>query len=134
MPCRHRRAEVRDRRNEPHSVSGGRGNDCLEGGGGRDILSGSLGNDSVYGQNGNDALNGAGGNDRLSGGNGRDTINAGYGADRTFGGGGNDAINIATQGPRATADCGSGSDKVRFNAKERRGIKGCETRYTIRDR
>ena len=117
------------------AVSGGRGNDCLEGGSGRDILSGSLGNDSVYGQNGNDALNGAGGNDRLSGGNGRDTINAGYGADRTFGGAGNDAINIATQGPRATADCGSGSgDKVRFNQKEKRGIKGCETRYLIRDR
>ena len=42
-----------------------------------------------------------------------------YGADRTFGGAGNDAINIATQGPRATANCGSGSDKVRFNQKER---------------
>jgi Ca2+-binding RTX toxin-like protein len=116
------------------AISGGRGNDCLEGGSGRDILSGSLGNDQIYGQNGNDALNGAGGNDRLSGGNGNDTINAGYGADRTFGGAGNDAINIATQGPRATASCGSGNDKVRFNAKERRGIRGCEIRYTIRDR
>jgi hypothetical protein len=116
------------------SVSGGRGNDCLEGGSGRDILSGSLGNDQVYGQNGNDALNGAGGNDRLSGGNGNDTINAGYGADRTFGGAGNDAINIATQGPRATANCGTGRDKVRFNNKERRGIRNCETRYLIRDR
>ena len=116
------------------AISGGRGNDCLEGGTGRDVLSGSLGNDAVYGQAGNDALNGAGGNDRLSGGNGRDTINAGYGADRTFGGAGNDAINIATQGPRATANCGSGRDKVRFNAKEKRGIRGCEIRYTIRDR
>jgi len=116
------------------AVSGGRGNDCMEGGGGRDLLSGSLGNDAAYGQNGNDALNGAGGNDRLDGGAGRDTINAGYGADRTFGGAGNDAINIATQGPRATANCGAGRDKVRFNAKEKRGIRGCETRYTIRDR
>jgi hypothetical protein len=117
------------------AVSGGRGNDCLEGGSGRDLLSGSLGNDSVFGQNGNDALNGAGGNDRLSGGNGNDTINAGFGADRTFGGAGRDAINIATQGPRATADCGAGrGDKVRFNQKEKRGIRNCETRYTIRDR
>jgi Ca2+-binding RTX toxin-like protein len=116
-------------------VSGGRGNDCMEGGSGRDLLSGSLGNDQAFGQNGNDALNGAGGSDRLSGGNGNDTINAGYGADRTFGGAGNDAINIATQGPRATANCGAGgNDKVRFNAKERRGIRGCEIRYTIRDR
>lgn len=117
------------------SISGGRGNDCLEGRNGRDILSGSLGNDSVYGQAGNDALNGGGGNDRLSGGSGNDTINGGYGADRTFGGPGSDAINIATQGPRATADCGTGSgDKVRFNNKERTGIRNCETRYLIRDR
>ena len=115
-------------------ISGGRGNDCLEGGSGRDILSGSLGNDRIYGQSGNDALNGAGGSDRLSGGSGRDTINAAYGADRTFGGPGNDAINIATQGPRATANCGSGRDKVRFNRKERRGIRNCEIRYQIRDR
>ncbi|MEA2218236.1 MAG: trimeric autotransporter adhesin [Solirubrobacteraceae bacterium] len=116
-------------------ISGGRGNDCIEGGSGRDVLSGSLGNDSLFGQAGNDALGGGGGNDRLSGGNGNDTINAGFGADRTFGGAGNDAINIATQGPRATADCGSGgNDKVRFNAKEKRGIHNCEIRYTIRDR
>ncbi len=116
-------------------ISGGRGNDCLEGNSGRDILSGSLGNDRIYGQAGGDALNGAGGNDRLSAGSGNDTINAGFGADRAFGGAGRDAINIATQGPRATADCGSGrGDKVRFNQKERRGIRNCETRYLIRDR
>ena len=116
-------------------ISGGRGNDCMEGGAGRDILSGSLGNDRIYGNSGNDALNGASNNDRLSGGSGNDTVNAGYGADRAMGGSGRDAINIATQGPRATADCGAGrGDKVRFNRKERRGIRGCEIRYEIRDR
>ena len=116
-------------------LSSGRGNDCVEGGSGRDILSGSLGNDRLFGQAGNDALNGAGNNDRLSGGSGNDTINAGYGRDRAFGGPGRDFINIATQGPRATADCGSGrGDKVRFNRKERRGIRNCETRYLLRDR
>ncbi len=116
-------------------VSGGRGNDCLEGNSGRDILSGSLGADRIFGQSGNDALNGAGGNDRLSGGSGRDTINAGFGRDRTFGGAGNDAINVATQGPRATVNCGAGrGDKVRFNQKEARGVRNCEIRYLIRDR
>lgn len=116
-------------------ISGGRGNDCLEGGSGRDILSGSLGDDRIFGQAGNDALNGAGGNDQLSGGAGNDSVNAAFGRDRVSGGSGNDAINIATQGPKATADCGSGgNDKVRFNRKEGPGVRNCEVRYEIRDR
>lgn len=113
---------------------GGRGNDCIDGGGGKDVLSGALGRDRVYGAKGNDAINGGGGTDRLSGESGNDTINAGFGADVVAGGSGRDAINLATAGPAARVDCGSGRDKVRINLNERRKTRGCEVRYVLKDR
>lgn len=115
-------------------LDGGRNGDCLDGGVGGDILSGALGTDRVYGESGNDHLNGGSGNDRLSGGRGNDTINGGYGADRVSGGAGRDAINVSTAGPLALANCGSGSDKVRVNRREKRRTKGCETVYVLPDR
>jgi Ca2+-binding RTX toxin-like protein len=134
------------------SLDGGRGNDCIDTGSGndhatggigddraygfagRDTLTGNLGKDRLIGGSGNDHLNGGSGADYQDAGTGNDTINAGYGADRVFGGAGRDFINIATQGPRATASCGSGRDKVRLNKKERRGIRNCETVYVLNDR
>ncbi len=116
------------------AIDGGRENDCLDGGTGGDNLSGALGNDRVYGVSGKDHLNGGSGNDRLSAGSGNDTINAAFGKDIAFGGSGNDFINVATAGPAARVDCGSGRDKVRINNNEKRRIKGCETSYVFRDR
>lgn len=113
---------------------GGRGDDCIDGGSGRDVLSGALGNDKVLGTTGNDSLNGGAGNDTLSGGSGNDTINAAYGRDVVSGGSGRDFINVATAGPVARVNCGSGADKVRVNYNERRATRGCETRYVLRDR
>ena len=114
-------------------IDGTSGNDCLDGGRGGDKLVGGLGSDRSFGGSGNDRFNGGPGNDYLVGDAGRDTMNAGYGADRVFGGAGPDAINIATAGRAASADCGSGRDKVRLNRNERRRVHGCETRYTLPD-
>jgi len=107
-------------------IDGGRGNDCLEGNTGGDNLSGGLGDDKVYGSVGKDHLNGGPGTDYLPAGSGNDSINAAFGKDRALGGSGRDFINIATAGPPASADCGSGPDKVRINTNERRRVKGCE--------
>ncbi len=116
------------------TLDGGRGNDCLDGGDGGDNLSGAVGNDRVYGQRGNDRLNGGPGTDVLVGGPGNDTINAAFGADRISGGPGRDAVNISTAGPPASANCGSGRDKIRINRRERRRIRGCEKVYELADR
>jgi len=115
-------------------VDGGRGNDCLDGGTGRDNLAGGIGNDRVYGTSGGDALNGGPGTDFLNGGTGNDSINAAFGADIIRGGSGRDVINVATAGPAARVDCGSGADKVRMNRNEFRRTRNCETRYVLDDR
>ena len=107
-------------------LDGGRGNDCIEGRTGGDNISGGLNNDKLYGAAGKDHLNGGPGTDRLSAGSGNDTINAAFGRDKALGGSGRDFINIATAGPAASADCGSGPDVVRINRNERKRINGCE--------
>ncbi len=116
------------------SIDGGRSDDCLDGGRDGDSLSGGIGADRVYGFAGGDHLNGGAGSDRLSAGSGNDTVNAAYGADRVFGGPGRDFINVATAGKRARVSCGSGTDKVRLNHDEARGLRGCEIRYVFGDR
>jgi Ca2+-binding RTX toxin-like protein len=115
-------------------LDGGRGNDCIEGRIGGDTMSGGLGNDSIYGSVGNDHLNGGPGKDYLSGGAGHDTLSASFGGDRVLGGPGVDFINIATAGPAASADCGSGADKIRLNRNETKHIKHCETVYIFKDK
>lgn len=107
-------------------LDGGRGNDCIEGRSGGDNMSGGLNNDRIYGSSGNDHLNGGPGSDYLSAGIGNDTINAAFGKDRALGGPGRDFINIATAGPAASVDCGSGNDVARINNNEKKRNKGCE--------
>ena len=113
-------------------IDGGRGDDCLDGGTSRDVLSGALGRDHVIGGKGNDALNGGSGTDRLSGGLGNDTINASFGRDIVMGGPGRDTINVATSGPSARVNCGSGRDTVRGNLNERRRVRSCERSFFLR--
>jgi hypothetical protein len=113
---------------------GGRGSDCIDGGTGRDLLSGAQDRDRVYGMAGNDSINGGSETDRLDGGTGDDTINAAFGADVVLGGSGRDAINVATAGPRAHVNCGSGRDTVRLNASERRLARGCERMFVLADK
>jgi hypothetical protein len=134
------------------SLDGGRGEDCIDGGtgndrvtggigsdriygmAGNDTLTGNLDNDRIYGGNGNDHLNGGPGADLLVGGAGHDTLAAGYGRDRVLGGPGDDFVNIAQQGPAASANCGSGRDKIRLNKKEVRRVVGCEIEYVLNDK
>ena len=113
-------------------VSGGRGGDCIEGGRGADRLSGALGSDRIIAGPGRDNLNGGAKGDRMWGNAGNDTLNAAYGRDRVSGGKGADAINVATAGPAARVNCGKGKDVVRSNMNERKRIRGCERRYSIR--
>jgi hypothetical protein len=44
-----------------------------------------------------------------------------------------DYINIATAGPIASANCGSGYDKIRFNRRERKHVHACEKRHMLND-
>jgi Ca2+-binding RTX toxin-like protein len=71
-------------------LTGGGGNDRLEGGNSNDMLTGGGGNDRLEGGNGKDVLKGGGGNDMLKGGNGNDMLKGGAGNDRLEGGKGND--------------------------------------------
>jgi len=116
------------------AVDGGRGSDCIDGGTGSDNLSGGLGNDHLIGATGNDHLNGGPGNDLEEAGSGNDTINAAFGRDRAMGGAGRDYINIATAGRPASANCGSGFDKVRLNKNETKRVRNCEVMYIFKDR
>jgi hypothetical protein len=54
------------------------------------------------------------------------------GNDCIVGGKGNDAINISTAGPAAKIKWGKGKDTVGYNHDDRRRVKGCERRYSIK--
>jgi len=107
-------------------LDGGRGNDCIEGRTGGDNISGALGNDRLYGSSGKDHLNGGPGTDYMSAGSGNDSINGAYGRDTALGGSGRDFINVATAGPAARVNCGTGNDVARINNNERRRVRNCE--------
>ena len=107
-------------------LDGGRGNDCIEGRTGGDNISGALGNDRLYGSSGKDHLNGGPGTDYMSAGSGNDSLNGAYGRDTALGGSGRDFINVATAGPAARVNCGTGNDVARINNNERRRVRGCE--------
>jgi hypothetical protein len=114
-------------------VNGGIGDDRLLGGAGGDTMTGDLGKDVMDGGTGNDKVNGGSGKDRLIGGSGADILSGGFGADSISAGTGNDVVNVSVQGPSATVDCGSGTDKIRLNQRERKTIKGCEIQYVLAD-
>ncbi|WP_335201224.1 calcium-binding protein [Nostoc sp.] len=67
----------------------------LSGGNGDDLLNGTAGNDSLSGGNGEDTLNGSAGNDTLNGGNGADKLTGGTGNDILTGGNGSDTFIFA---------------------------------------
>jgi Ca2+-binding RTX toxin-like protein len=73
-------------------VTGGSGNDSIDGGWGKDTLNGGSGNDDLFGNDGNDSLIGGSGKDDLRGGDGNDTLIGGSGVDRLDGGNGKDTI------------------------------------------
>jgi Ca2+-binding RTX toxin-like protein len=85
----------------------------LSGGNGDDLLNGTAGNDSLSGDNGKDTLNGYAGNDILSGGNGADNLTGGTGNDILTGGSGPDTfIFAANDGTDTITDFSDGLDYI----------------------
>jgi hypothetical protein len=99
-------------------LNGTAGNDNLSGGNGQDTLNGDAGNDTLAGGNGGDILNGGDGNDLLQGDdsdystNGKDILNGGAGNDILNGGNGKDDLTGGTGNDILTG--GSGSDTFIF--------------------
>lgn len=73
-------------------VYGGKGNDWLKGGGGRNEFFGEQGNDHLVGSAGDDVLVGGAGNDKLWGLGGQDQLEGGAGHDQLDGGEGDDLL------------------------------------------
>ncbi|RDD64368.1 hypothetical protein DU478_20435 [Thalassococcus profundi] len=71
-------------------IDGAGGNDTLRGGAGDDGIKGRAGHDLIYGGAGDDRLPGEAGNDRIFGGDGNDRLGGGLGHDLMVGGEGND--------------------------------------------
>ncbi|MEG4805275.1 Ig-like domain-containing protein [Microcoleus sp. ARI1-B5] len=85
----------------------------LSGGNGDDLLNGTAGNDSLSGGNGQDTLNGSAGNDTLNGGNGADNLTGGTGNDILTGGNGPDTfIFAALDGTDTITDFKDGVDYI----------------------
>ena len=96
-------------------LSGGSGNDTLNGKARNDSLSGGVGNDTLTGNDGDDWLDGGFGADSLLGGNGADTLIGGSGDDRLEGGNGADTYLIGRgSGITSIYDTGTGVDTLRF--------------------
>ncbi|WP_439150703.1 calcium-binding protein [Sulfitobacter sp.] len=79
------------------TINGGIGNDTIDGGAGDDLVNAGDGDDSVLGGSGNDTINAGGGDDTVDGGDGNDVVNAGAGNDYIAGGVGNDTVNFGTE-------------------------------------
>jgi Ca2+-binding RTX toxin-like protein len=85
----------------------------LSGGSGDDLLNGTAGNDNLSGGNGQDTLNGSAGNDILNGGNGADKLTGGTGNDILTGGSGSDTfIFAALDGTDTITDFNDGLDYI----------------------
>lgn len=80
------------------TLEGFSGNDTLIGGEGDDLILGSTGDDLLLGGSGNDTLFGQSGADVIQGGDGNDGISGGSGGDLLVGGNGGDAINAGSGG------------------------------------
>ena len=102
-------------------MNGGDGNDRMSGGSGEDEMNGGDGNDRMSGGSGDDELNGGDGDDRMGGGSGDDEMSGGAGNDRMNGGSGNDEMNGGDGDDRMSG--GSGNDELNGGAGNDR-LKG----------
>src|SRR6476661_2929404 len=85
----------------------------LSGGNGDDLLNGTAGNDNLTGGTGQDTLNGSAGNDTLNGGNGADKLTGGTGNDILTGGSASDTfIFAASHGTDTITDFKKGVDYI----------------------
>ena len=95
-----------------NSLSGGGGNDRVDGLYGNDTLSGGDGNDVLNGGNGNDTLHGGNGDDTLNGGAGNDTLDGGSGSNRLAGEQGSDIYIVSSSTDRPIELANEGYDVV----------------------
>ncbi|HYI40968.1 MAG TPA: Ig-like domain-containing protein [Allosphingosinicella sp.] len=98
------------------TVTGGSGNDNLNGGNGDDTINGNGGNDTADGKSGDDTINGGTGNDNLDGGSGDDTIDGGADHDDIDGGSGDDTLTGGSGDD--DIDGGSGDDEIHGGSGE----------------
>src|SRR4051812_24892469 len=95
-------------------ISGGAGDDFIQGLGGADDIRGGAGDDHLDGGSGNDRLYGGLGDDLIEGGDGNDSLNGDlHGADVLRGGEGNDSLSVARssgEGGWIEMDGGGGDD------------------------
>ncbi|MBB3289202.1 MULTISPECIES: calcium-binding protein [unclassified Rhizobium] len=101
------------------TLNGYNGNDALYGGAGTDILNGGIGDDSLYGGADDDQLFGGAGNDWLTGDAGNDYAEGGAGNDVFVGVAGNDTLfgqagadQFFGDAGTDTMDGGAGSDRL----------------------
>lgn len=88
---------------------GGRGMDTLLGNSGDDTIKGGHGDDVIDGHDGDDALNGGNGADTLRGWSGNDTFVPGGGNDVVKGGAGDDTVNFASTPDGMNVDLAAGT-------------------------
>ena len=126
-----------DRRGDPRTergrdtIEGGSGDDNLAGGFGSDILKAGTGDDAlgvgaplfrrrkVLDEPGADGFDAGAGNDRIGGGSGTDILSGGQGRDVMDGGSDRDLLLAADHQRDGTLDCGSQSDRLRVDTKDR---------------
>jgi Ca2+-binding RTX toxin-like protein len=99
-------------------VAGGIRGDSLTGNDRRNVLIGGGGRDTLRGLGGGDTLQGGEGADTLDGGLGSDTLVGGPGLDSFAGGEGSDRVD-ARDGRRDGVECGSGTDSVAADRRDR---------------
>jgi Ca2+-binding RTX toxin-like protein len=74
------------------TINGGSGNDAISGGGGDDVIIANNGNDVVEAGDGDDIVRGGRGKDIIVGGDGNDELRGGYSNDILLAGDGNDDV------------------------------------------
>lgn len=92
------------------TLSGGFGNDSINGAEGNDNIDGGGDNDLLAGMGGNDSISGGAGDDRIAGGNGEDVISGDAGADEVVGGLGRDVISGGEGNDQLWGDNGLGEE------------------------
>ncbi|WP_069301309.1 calcium-binding protein [Neptunicoccus sediminis] len=109
------------------TIDGGRGKDYLYGDAGSDVLIGKQGDDFLFGNAGADKLLGGAGSDVLNGANGADTLIGGNKADKLFGGRGKDVLNGGKGADLLIG--GNGKDTLKGGAGDDQmtGGKGADT-------
>jgi Ca2+-binding RTX toxin-like protein len=96
--------------NGDDTLDGGAGDDLLDGGHDDDTLYGGADNDTLFGGTGADTLDGGTGDDTLTGGHDADTLIGGAGDDTMFGGTGDDTIYV--DGGNDVVDGGENADMI----------------------